>query len=103
MAQESLLYAPIFAIALWQEILQLEQLCKSLYETTDPGIRNEAEKALVDFPNSPDCLAKCQLLLERAAVRCSLQTCHKLLLLLYRRLISRVSSILDSIFSATWS
>lgn len=49
-------------------MLQLETLCKELYETTDPNIRNQAEKALVNFPNVPDCLRKCQLLLERAAV-----------------------------------
>ncbi|XP_076471297.1 exportin-7-like [Babylonia areolata] len=48
-----------------QELMQLENLCKELYETTNAGIRSEAEKALVSFANSPDCLAKCQLLLER--------------------------------------
>lgn len=51
-----------------QEMLQLETLCKELYETTDGNIRSEAEKALVAFANSPDCLAKCQLLLERGSV-----------------------------------
>ncbi|XP_025093793.1 exportin-7-like isoform X2 [Pomacea canaliculata] len=50
-----------------QEMLQLETLCKELYETTDGNIRSEAEKALVAFANSPDCLAKCQLLLERGS------------------------------------
>ncbi|KAL3864345.1 hypothetical protein ACJMK2_006036 [Sinanodonta woodiana] len=48
-----------------QELLQLETLCKQLYETADSNMRNEAEKALVSFANSPDCLNKCQLLLER--------------------------------------
>ncbi|KAH9499291.1 Exportin 7 [Bulinus truncatus] len=48
-----------------QELLQLENLCKQLYETADGNIRAEAEKALVSFANSPDCLNKCQLLLER--------------------------------------
>ena len=47
----------------------MEELCKQLYETADPNIRNEAEKTLVNFPNSPGCLGKCQMLLERAAVR----------------------------------
>jgi len=51
-----------------QELLHLESLCKQLYETTDTNIRNEAEKALVNFINSPGCLQNCQLLLERAAV-----------------------------------
>ncbi|KAK3095971.1 hypothetical protein FSP39_021507, partial [Pinctada imbricata] len=49
-----------------QELLQLEELCKQLYETADPNVRTEAEKALVSFASSPDCLSKCQLLLERA-------------------------------------
>ena len=61
---------------LWfvKELLQLENLCKELYETTHANIRSEAEKALVAFANSPDCLAKCQLLLERGSVSimCSL-------------------------------
>ncbi|XP_067656690.1 exportin-7-like isoform X1 [Haliotis asinina] len=48
-----------------QELIQLEELCKQLYETADGNIRSEAEKALVAFANSPDCLNKCQLLLER--------------------------------------
>ncbi|XP_052225839.1 exportin-7-like [Dreissena polymorpha] len=48
-----------------QELLQLENLCKQLYETADTSLRTEAEKALVAFANAPDCLSKCQLLLER--------------------------------------
>ncbi|KAG7231965.1 hypothetical protein INR49_010048 [Caranx melampygus] len=46
---------------------QLEILCKQLYETTDTAVRHQAEKALVEFTNSPDCLSKCQLLLERGS------------------------------------
>uniref|UniRef100_A0A8B9CBY4 Exportin 7 n=1 Tax=Anser brachyrhynchus TaxID=132585 RepID=A0A8B9CBY4_9AVES len=46
---------------------QLENLCKQLYETTDTATRLQAEKALVEFTNSPDCLSKCQLLLERGS------------------------------------
>uniref|UniRef100_A0A4W5MNF4 Exportin 7 n=1 Tax=Hucho hucho TaxID=62062 RepID=A0A4W5MNF4_9TELE len=46
---------------------QLEILCKQLYETTETGVRLQAEKALVEFTNSPDCLSKCQLLLERGS------------------------------------
>ncbi|KAL7981295.1 hypothetical protein Chor_002191 [Crotalus horridus] len=48
-------------------LAQLENLCKQLYETTDTTTRLQAEKALVEFTNSPDCLNKCQLLLERGS------------------------------------
>ncbi|XP_029649457.1 exportin-7 isoform X2 [Octopus sinensis] len=48
-----------------QELLQLENLCKQMYETADSSLRSDAEKALVAFASSPDCLSKCQLLLER--------------------------------------
>ena len=51
-----------------QSLAQLEILCKQLYETTDTAVRLQAEKALVEFTNSPDCLSKCQLLLERGSV-----------------------------------
>uniref|UniRef100_A0A8B9WRU8 Exportin 7 n=1 Tax=Bos mutus grunniens TaxID=30521 RepID=A0A8B9WRU8_BOSMU len=52
---------------LFQSLAQLENLCKQLYETTDTTTRLQAEKALVEFTNSPDCLSKCQLLLERGS------------------------------------
>ncbi|KAF4019387.1 hypothetical protein G4228_011181, partial [Cervus hanglu yarkandensis] len=52
---------------LFQSLAQLENLCKQLYETTDTATRLQAEKALVEFTNSPDCLSKCQLLLERGS------------------------------------
>ncbi|PIN99540.1 hypothetical protein AB205_0221830 [Aquarana catesbeiana] len=48
-------------------LAQLEILCKQLYETTDTSTRLQAEKALVEFTNSPECLSKCQLLLERGS------------------------------------
>ncbi|KAI5740059.1 hypothetical protein M8J76_000138 [Diaphorina citri] len=48
-----------------QEVRQLECLCKQLYESADGNLRVEAEKALVNFQNAPDTLAKCQLLLDR--------------------------------------
>ena len=51
-----------------QGLAQLEILCKQLYETTDTAVRHQAEKALVEFTNSTDCLSKCQLLLERGSV-----------------------------------
>ncbi|EHH64027.1 hypothetical protein EGM_17134, partial [Macaca fascicularis] len=50
-----------------KSLAQLENLCKQLYETTDTTTRLQAEKALVEFTNSPDCLSKCQLLLERGS------------------------------------
>ncbi|KAH0623001.1 hypothetical protein JD844_030886 [Phrynosoma platyrhinos] len=55
------------AWALSISLAQLENLCKQLYETTDTTTRLQAEKALVEFTNSPDCLNKCQLLLERGS------------------------------------
>jgi hypothetical protein len=58
----------IYSSFSFQELTQLEVLCKQLYETTDASLRAEAEKALVNFANSPDCLTKCQLLLEREDV-----------------------------------
>uniref|UniRef100_UPI00358FBF5D exportin-7 isoform X2 n=1 Tax=Myxine glutinosa TaxID=7769 RepID=UPI00358FBF5D len=50
-----------------QSLAQLELLCKQLYETTDSAQRVQAEKTLLDFTNSPDCLSQCQLLLERGS------------------------------------
>ncbi|KAI0211191.1 Exportin-7 [Lamellibrachia satsuma] len=48
-----------------QELVQLEVLCKQLYESTDANIRSEAEKTLVQFASSSECLNRCQMLLER--------------------------------------
>ena len=59
-----------------QGLAQLEILCKQLYETTDTAVRHQAEKALVEFTNSPDCLSKCQLLLERGSVSNLSNTCN---------------------------
>ncbi|XP_050559791.1 exportin-7-B [Spodoptera frugiperda] len=49
-----------------QEVIQIELLCKQLYESQDPLVREQAEKAVVGFQESPDTLSKCQALLERA-------------------------------------
>ncbi|XP_045506236.1 exportin-7 [Colias croceus] len=49
-----------------QEVVQIELLCKQLYESQDPLVREQAEKAVVAFQESPDTLSKCQALLERA-------------------------------------
>uniref|UniRef100_A0A2K6N493 Exportin 7 n=1 Tax=Rhinopithecus bieti TaxID=61621 RepID=A0A2K6N493_RHIBE len=57
-----------------KSLAQLENLCKQLYETTDTTTRLQAEKALVEFTNSPDCLSKCQLLLERGSFMSSKTT-----------------------------
>ena len=45
---------------------QVEVLCKQLYESTDSSARVAAEKALVEFSSSPDCLNRCKLLMDRA-------------------------------------
>ncbi|XP_034838270.1 LOW QUALITY PROTEIN: exportin-7-B [Maniola hyperantus] len=49
-----------------QEVIQIELLCKQLYESQDPAIRDQAEIAVVRFQESPDTLSKCQALLERS-------------------------------------
>uniref|UniRef100_A0A6G1SBY7 Exportin-7 n=1 Tax=Aceria tosichella TaxID=561515 RepID=A0A6G1SBY7_9ACAR len=48
------------------EIQQIELLCQQMYESTDPAERTKAERAMLEFGNSPECLNKCQLLIERA-------------------------------------
>lgn len=52
----------------FQELGQLEAICKQLYESTDPGVRSQAEKTLINFTESPNCLQKCQIVLERSTV-----------------------------------
>ncbi|XP_028966380.1 exportin-7 [Galendromus occidentalis] len=50
------------------EIEQLEQLCSQLYDpAADPNQRQLAEKRLVQFSHSPDCLNNCRMLLERGS------------------------------------
>ncbi|KAG1667827.1 Exportin-7 [Nymphon striatum] len=61
-------YSDFVCQSVQQELTQLEALCEQLYEVRsiqDASQRQEAEKALVNFSVSPDCLSKCQLLLER--------------------------------------
>ena len=43
-----------FVCVLLQEVVQLEVLCKQLYESQDASRRTEAEKALVTFQNASD-------------------------------------------------
>ncbi|XP_060256207.1 ran-binding protein 17 isoform X8 [Ovis aries] len=46
-------------------LAELEALCTHLYIGTDLTQRIEAEKALLELIDSPECLSKCQLLLEQ--------------------------------------
>eukprot|EP00794_Sanderia_malayensis_P005744 gene5744-6446_t len=73
-----------------QELSQLELYCKQLYEAPDPAIRGSAEKALIIFANSPDCLRKCQYLLERAATSYSQLLAASTL----SKLVAKASSVL---------
>jgi len=47
------------------EVIRIEALCKSLYESQVSSERETAEKALVSFQNSSESLGKCQRLLDR--------------------------------------
>ncbi|XP_031210456.1 ran-binding protein 17 isoform X1 [Mastomys coucha] len=48
-----------------ESLAELEVLCTHLYVGTDLTERIEAEKALLELIDSPECLSKCQLLLEQ--------------------------------------
>ncbi|XP_044085572.1 ran-binding protein 17 isoform X5 [Neovison vison] len=49
----------------FQSLAELEVLCTHLYIGTDLTQRIEAEKSLLELIDSPECLSKCQLLLEQ--------------------------------------
>uniref|UniRef100_A0A6I8NG61 RAN binding protein 17 n=1 Tax=Ornithorhynchus anatinus TaxID=9258 RepID=A0A6I8NG61_ORNAN len=49
----------------FQSLAELEVLCNHLYEGTDLAQRMQAEKVLLELIGSPECLNKCQLLLEQ--------------------------------------
>ncbi|XP_078006672.1 ran-binding protein 17 isoform X3 [Phascolarctos cinereus] len=49
----------------FQSLNELEVLCNHLYIGTDLSQRIQAEKVLLELIDSPDCLSKCQLLLEQ--------------------------------------
>lgn len=51
-----------------KSLAELETLCTHLYVGTDLTERIEAEKALLELIDSPECLSKCQLLLEQGTV-----------------------------------
>ena len=53
---------------LLKSLAELEALCTHLYIGTDLTQRIEAEKALLELIDSPECLSKCQLLLEQGTV-----------------------------------
>jgi hypothetical protein len=44
--------SPAVAMDEESEVIRIEALCKSLYESQNAGERQEAEKALVTFQNS---------------------------------------------------
>ncbi|XP_074068530.1 ran-binding protein 17-like [Macrotis lagotis] len=48
-----------------QSLSELEALCNSLFVGTDLSQRIQAEKVLLELIDSPDCLNKCQFLLEQ--------------------------------------
>uniref|UniRef100_A0A8C6R759 RAN binding protein 17 n=1 Tax=Nannospalax galili TaxID=1026970 RepID=A0A8C6R759_NANGA len=50
---------------IFPSLAELEALCTHLYVGTDLTERIEAEKALLELIDSPECLSKCQLLLEQ--------------------------------------
>ncbi|XP_026940121.1 ran-binding protein 17 isoform X6 [Sagmatias obliquidens] len=54
-----------FFFFLLKSLAELEVLCTHLYIGTDLTQRIEAEKALLELIDSPECLSKCQLLLEQ--------------------------------------
>ena len=58
----------MFHICSLQQITQLELLCQQFYESMDINVRSEAEKALVNFSDSPESLPQCQIILERSQV-----------------------------------
>jgi exportin-7 len=51
------------------EIYELEKLCEQLYSSNSAQQIQEANKLLENFSNSTNCLHKCQILLDRGAVR----------------------------------
>ncbi|KAK6045733.1 hypothetical protein COOONC_16762 [Cooperia oncophora] len=48
-----------------EELEVLNRLCKELGESMDPAIRARAEQNLAELVDSPQCLRRCMLLLER--------------------------------------
>ncbi|VDP41996.1 unnamed protein product [Heligmosomoides polygyrus] len=48
-----------------EELEVLNRLCKELGESMDPATRARAEQNLAELVDSPQCLRRCMLLLER--------------------------------------
>jgi hypothetical protein len=51
-----------------QDILELEKLCEQMYNANSPQQIHDANKLLENFTTTSDCLAKCQIILNRGAV-----------------------------------
>jgi hypothetical protein len=55
-----------------QDILELEKICEQMYNANSPQQIHDANKVLENFTTTPDCLAKCQIILNRGVVSCPL-------------------------------
>ncbi|CAD6193890.1 unnamed protein product [Caenorhabditis auriculariae] len=47
------------------ELQALNALCKNLYESTEPSVRQQAEQNLAELSESPECIRRCMLLLSQ--------------------------------------
>uniref|UniRef100_A0A914EG71 Exportin-7/Ran-binding protein 17 TPR repeats domain-containing protein n=1 Tax=Acrobeloides nanus TaxID=290746 RepID=A0A914EG71_9BILA len=64
----------------------LNEICRQLFEATDPTIRRRAEEAFNELIESPDCLEKCLLLFEQGIIPYSPMTaCNVLLKVVSRK------------------
>ncbi|XP_048190081.1 ran-binding protein 17 isoform X3 [Perognathus longimembris pacificus] len=74
----------------FQSLAELEALCTHLYIGSDLTQRIEAEKALLELIDSPECLSKCQLLLEQGTTSYA----QLLAATCLSKLVSRISPLL---------
>ncbi|XP_064383025.1 exportin-7-like isoform X2 [Halichondria panicea] len=74
-----------------QQLSQLELLCQQLYESHEPEVRLQAEKALVGFTESQESLPQCQMVLERSQSAYALLLASSTLTKLVTRATSNVS------------
>jgi hypothetical protein len=51
-----------------KEILDLEKLCDQIYNSQSPDQISEGNKWIECFTQSPDCLSKCKIVLDRGVV-----------------------------------
>jgi len=68
----------------------LERVCLQIYTTSSADERKQAESVIINLIDDPECLQKCQLLLDRASTPYS-QSCAATTL---TKLISKPSSTL---------